>query len=80
MKGVPNREYVQIHVGNYKGEIKGCSLIGTLVDIDNCTVTNNHRHEAMKLLQKSFNDFTNQLILNESINKAINIEVEITGI
>jgi hypothetical protein len=78
--GVPRRDNVQIHVGNYTGEIEGCILIGTIVDLNNCSVTNNYRHEAMQKLQNKFNEFTRDLILNQGSTAPINIEVEITGI
>lgn len=80
LQDVPGRDNVQIHVGNYTRQIKGCILIGTNVDIDHCNVTNNYRHEAMLLLQKAFNDFTKDLILNKGSREPVKIEVEIAGI
>ncbi len=77
---VPNRENIQLHIGNYTRQIKGCILIGTKVDLNKCNVLNSYRHEAMKKLQDKFNTFTRELILNQGIIKPIDIEVEISGI
>jgi hypothetical protein len=77
---VPNRGNVQIHVGNFTSEIEGCILIGTNVDLGNCNVTNTYRHEAMEKLQNKFNQFTQDLILNQGSASPINIEVEVSGI
>ena len=77
---VPSRENVQIHVGNFTSEIEGCILVGTKVDLNNCSVTNNYRHEAMEKLQNKFNQFTQDLILNQGSTAPINIEVEVSGI
>jgi hypothetical protein len=80
LQDVPNRPLVQIHVGNFTNDIEGCILIGTKVDIDNCAVLNNYRHEAMTKLQELFNKFTQDLILNQGNTKPIEIAVEISGI
>jgi len=42
LKGVPDREFVQIHVGNYQRQIEGCILVGTdVTNVGNeCMVTN----------------------------------------
>lgn len=39
LQGVPGRTAVQIHIGNYTRDIKGCVLIGSAADVTNCTVT-----------------------------------------
>jgi hypothetical protein len=80
LKDVPNRQNVQIHIGNFTSQIEGCILIGTIVDIDHCTVLNNYKHEAMKKLEDKFNQFTRDLILNQINTNTIEIQVEITGI
>lgn len=77
---VPSRENIQIHIGNFTSQIEGCILIGTKVDIDNCSVLNNYKAEAIKKLQDMFNKFTTKLILEEGKTDPIEIEVEITGI
>lgn len=40
LENVPNRTGVQIHIGNYTKEIKGCVLIGNTADVNNCSVYN----------------------------------------
>ncbi len=77
---VPGREHIEIHIGNFTSDIEGCILIGTKVDLDNCTVTNSYKHEAMEKLQNKFNQFTTDLILNQGNTSPINIEVEIIGV
>lgn len=78
--GVPFRDNIQIHVGNYTSQIEGCILIGTNVDLNNCSVTNNYQHEAMQKLQDKFNEFTRDLILNQGSTDPVSIEVEFTGV
>ncbi|PTX14706.1 hypothetical protein C8N40_110135 [Pontibacter mucosus] len=80
LENVPNRKNIQIHVGNYTRQILGCILIGTKVSLENCTVTNNYKHEAMKNLQNKFNQFTENLKLGESPASPVMIEVKISGI
>lgn len=40
LENVPNRTGVQIHMGNYTKEIKGCILVGTDAKADDCSVQN----------------------------------------
>lgn len=40
LKDVPDRTNVQIHIGNYTSDIKGCVLVGTGAKIENCSVQN----------------------------------------
>lgn len=40
LENVPNRTGVQIHIGNYTREIKGCVLVGTDAKVDDCSVKN----------------------------------------
>lgn len=40
LDNVPNRTGVQIHIGNYTREIKGCVLVGTDAKVDDCSVQN----------------------------------------
>jgi len=77
---VPNRDNVQIHLGNFLDDIDGCILLGTKVDLENCAVLNNFRREAIDKLQALLNKFTLDLILNNSNPKPIEITVEISGI
>jgi hypothetical protein len=48
--GVPNRNGIQIHIGNYTSEIQGCVLVGSSVNVDGCSVGGSGTaYEAMKL-------------------------------
>jgi len=38
LEDVPNRDNVQIHIGNYTTDTKGCILIGNSADVNNCSV------------------------------------------
>ncbi len=80
LDNVPQRENIQIHVGNYTSQIEGCILIGTKVDLDNCAVLNDFKREAIDTLQKMFNKFTTDLVLGQGTANPIEIEVEISGI
>lgn len=40
LENVPNRTGIQIHMGNYTSQTKGCILVGTNAVIDNCSVQN----------------------------------------
>ncbi|MGE8536523.1 hypothetical protein KYG33_05965 [Chryseobacterium sp. D764] len=40
LENVPDRDGVQIHMGNYTKQIKGCVLVGMETDIKSCTVGN----------------------------------------
>ena len=48
--GVPNRDGIQIHIGNYTSQIQGCVLVGSSVDVNGCSVGGSGTaYEAMKL-------------------------------
>lgn len=49
LKGVPGRERIEIHVGNYTRDTTGCTLVGMDVDIDHSTV--GHSAEALTKLK-----------------------------
>ena len=40
LEDVPNRTAVQIHIGNYTKDTKGCILVGTGAKTDDCSVQN----------------------------------------
>ena len=52
LENVPNRTGVQIHMGNYTSQIKGCVLVGTNAKVDNCSVQNSST--AYSKLKKAF--------------------------
>jgi hypothetical protein len=52
LENVPNRTGVQIHMGNYTTQIKGCVLVGTNAKVDNCSVQNSST--AYSKLKKAF--------------------------
>ncbi|RZS93417.1 hypothetical protein EV197_1995 [Aquimarina brevivitae] len=52
LKDVPNRTGVQIHMGNYTSQIKGCILVGKSASIDQCSVQNSAA--AYQKLKKAF--------------------------
>ncbi|GEJ44416.1 MULTISPECIES: DUF5675 family protein [unclassified Chryseobacterium] len=52
LENVPNRTGVQIHMGNYTNQIKGCVLVGTKAKVDNCSVQNSSG--AYSKLKKAF--------------------------
>lgn len=71
---VPNREHIQIHLGNYTSDIIGCTLVGKSVKTDNCTVGKSK--EAIKEIEKLFKDFKSDLCLDCNTSQEYNIEVE----
>ena len=52
LSDVPNRSGIQIHIGNYTSQIKGCTLVGDDIDVDNCMVL-----DSAKAYQKLKNIF-----------------------
>ncbi|HLT87827.1 MAG TPA: DUF5675 family protein [Sphingobacterium sp.] len=52
LENVPNRTGVQIHMGNYTSQIRGCILVGTNAKIENCSVQNSAI--AYSKLKKAF--------------------------
>lgn len=68
LNDVPNRSGVQIHMGNYTKQIKGCVLVGTDARIDDCTVLNSSA--AYSKLKKSFYGTSNP---NSTPNKKITV-------
>lgn len=68
LENVPNRTGVQIHMGNYTKETKGCILVGVGATIDNCTVQNSSAAYA-----KLKNAFYGTNSPNSTPNKKITI-------
>lgn len=52
LENVPNRTGVQIHIGNYTSEIKGCVLVGKEAQIEHCSVQNSF--QAYLKIKKAF--------------------------
>ena len=60
LKNVPGRDDILIHIGNYKSDITGCTLLGTDVDINNCTVS--HSRDALDKVGIYFNKYIDNKI------------------
>lgn len=71
LEGVPNREAVQIHVGNYTTETKGCVLIGTGASVEDCMVTGSS--VAYSNFKEAFYGTKNP---NSTPNKRITIKIK----
>ncbi|MFT4018920.1 MAG: DUF5675 family protein [Agriterribacter sp.] len=71
---VPNREHIQIHLGNYTSDITGCTLVGKSVDTNNCSVGKSK--DAIKEIEKLFKDFKSDLCLECNSSQEYAIEVE----
>ncbi|HEY3853719.1 MAG TPA: DUF5675 family protein [Verrucomicrobiae bacterium] len=63
LTNVPKRPNVQIHVGNYTSQTRGCTLVGTGASVDSCSVE--HSADAMAKLK-------------QSIQNAIDTEISVT--
>lgn len=68
LENVPNRTGVQIHMGNYTSQIKGCVLVGTNATVDNCSIQNSSI--AYSKLKKAFYGTENP---NNTPNKKISV-------
>lgn len=73
-----NRTNIQIHAGNRPKEIQGCILVGETVSIKDSSVS--YSRKKMRELEKRFNDFTTDLVLNQNSSKPIEIQIEIDGV
>lgn len=60
LKDVPNRSGIQIHIGNYTEEIKGCVLVGMSANIDDCSIGNSS--EAYTKLKNIFYNTDNPIL------------------
>lgn len=72
--GVPKRDSIQIHLGNYTSDITGCILVGKVVRTENCTVEKSK--DAIKEIEKLFKNFKADLCLNCNSSQKYDIEVE----
>lgn len=59
---VPNRDTIEIHVGNYTSNTRGCFLVGVKADIENCSVIDSRR--ALNRIEQSFVLFKQDLCLD----------------
>jgi len=75
LQGVPNRSGVQIHIGNYPSDIKGCVLVGTSYS-PNAVWHSRKAYE--KLRQAFYGDVTDPRL--PSACPAKDISVEFAGI
>ncbi|OJW34628.1 MAG: hypothetical protein BGO54_07815 [Sphingobacteriales bacterium 46-32] len=71
---VPNREHIQIHLGNYTSDITGCTLVGKSINTDNCSVGKSK--DAIMEIERLFKDFKSDLCLECNSSKEYEIEVE----
>lgn len=71
---VPNREHIQIHLGNYTSDITGCTLVGKSVNTENCSVGKSK--DAIKEIERLFKAFKSDLCLECSSSQEYDIEVE----
>ncbi len=70
---VPERENIQIHLGNYPFQTTGCTLIGTNAKPENCTVLNSST--AIKKLQKVLLTIDKGLDLNTNSSEKYSITI-----
>lgn len=62
LEDVPSRKNIQIHIGNYTSQIYGCTLVGTAVSINMCTISKSR--DAMKTIEAEFLRFKTELCLD----------------
>ncbi len=80
LKKVPNRQYVQIHIGNYQRQIKGCILIGKEVmpnpnNKAECMVT--YSQSTLDAISEEMERFAASDDLN--MTQEVNIRVVVKG-
>lgn len=76
LKDVPSRGNIQIHVGNYAREIKGCILVGSEV-VDNgkeCMAVNSR--QTLLDLAAEMSRYSNSLSTDKSVPIDIRVEIE----
>lgn len=71
LEGVPNRDWIQIHIGNYIREIEGCILVGKDTNPRNCEVSKSD--SALEILR---NELETDIFLG-NVNMSPNIILEI---
>ncbi|MFT5730781.1 MAG: hypothetical protein ACI8PB_004971 [Desulforhopalus sp.] len=70
LKGVPKREGIQLHIGNYPSDIQGCILVGRKVE--NSVNSINESVESYKDLKRAFYDSVNP-IMTPNVNLVVKI-------
>ncbi|MES0881782.1 DUF5675 family protein [Roseibium sp. SCP14] len=70
LDNVPGRDGIQLHIGNYTGEIEGCILVGNGISDDLCTL--NGSADAYAKLKNAFYGTPDP---NSTPNKNISIEI-----
>jgi hypothetical protein len=68
LENVPNRSGVQIHVGNYTSQIKGCILVGE--GVEDCTVSSSKK--AYNKLKQAFYGSENPV---QTPDKIVTVEI-----
>lgn len=58
---VPSRYNIQIHIGNYTGDIKGCTLLGMNVSLEYCEIYKSKT--AINLLREKINPLLDEYII-----------------
>lgn len=75
LRKVKNRKYIQIHIGNYQRQIKGCVLVGaTVTKNKNGTCMVNHSRKTLKKIAAAMSKFARG---KNKTRKAIPITVHI---
>ena len=74
LDNVPNRNNVQIHIGNWPFQTEGCILVGTNVDPGNCTLTGSA--DAYDKLRVALYGSANP----SDVSGVFDLTIEITGL
>ena len=70
LTGVPGRDNIQIHVGNYPRDTTGCALVGTILDNGKCRTRNSR--SAFARLKNAFYGSPNPVL---SPNKNVRVTI-----
>jgi len=75
LKNVPNRENIQLHLGNYARQIRGCILVGETVDTGQgaCMVTKSVA--TLSKISNKMSEFSARLGGNQSVPIDIKVVV-----
>jgi len=69
---VPNRTYIQIHIGNTTDDISGCILVGDRLTSDLCSIVGGTSATAYQKLKNAFYGTSNP---TSTPNKNISVEI-----
>lgn len=73
LTNVPNRDYIQIHLGNYPFQTTGCTLVGTAATPKNCTVQNSTL--ALDKIKNALSTLSQEIDLTRNSTQAYSIKV-----